>query len=194
MNAFGMVSPVYVVEQWLGRLLHVTSEATVLGVLFAIFLLIEPAILLGLAAWTSRAWTGVKMGLLPLAVRYTYCLAPLGFGMWLAHYGYHFLTGLYTIVPVTQNAFVDVGWPIFGAPQWTLVGLPLYMVEPIEFGFLLLGMAGSLLVLWRFAEEDSAEHPVRLFVPWAVVCMLLLLAAVWLITQPMDMRATMMAG
>jgi len=194
MNAFGMVSPVYVVEQWLGRLLHVTSEATVLGVLFAIFLLIEPAILLGLAAWTSRAWTGVKMGLLPLAVRYTYCLAPLGFGMWLAHYGYHFLTGLYTIVPVTQNAFADVGWPIFGAPQWTLVGLPLYMVEPIEFGFLLLGMAGSLLVLWRFAEEDSAEHPVRLFVPWAVVCMLLLLAAVWLITQPMDMRATMMAG
>ena len=194
MNAFGMVSPVYVVEQWLGRLLHVTSEATVLGVLFAIFLLIEPAILLGLAAWTSRAWAGVKMGLLPLAVRYTYCLAPLGFGMWLAHYGYHFLTGLYTIVPVTQNAFVDVGWPIFGAPQWTLVGLPLYMVEPIEFGFLLLGMAGSLLVLWRFAEEDSAEHPVRLFVPWAVVCMLLLLAAVWLITQPMDMRATMMAG
>ena len=194
MNAFGMVSPVYVVEQWLGRLLHVTSEATVLGVLFAIFLLIEPAILLGLAAWTSRAWTGVKMGLLPLAVRYTYCLAPLGFGMWLAHYGYHFLTGLYTIVPVTQNAFADVGWPIFGAPQWTLVGLPLYMVEPIEFGFLLLGMAGSLLVLWRFAEEDSAEHPMRLFVPWAVVCMLLLLAAVWLITQPMDMRATMMAG
>ena len=194
MNAFGMVSPVYVVEQWLGRLLHVTSEATVLGVLFAIFLLIEPAILLGLAAWTSRAWTGVKMGLLPLAVRYTYCLAPLGFGMWLAHYGYHFLTGLYTIVPVTQNAFVDVGWPIFGAPQWTLVGLPLYMVEPIEFGFLMLGMAGSLLVLWRFAEEDSAEHPVRLFVPWAAVCLLLLLAAFWLITQPMDMRATMMAG
>jgi ferredoxin len=194
MNAFGMVSPVYVVEGWLGRLLHVDSEATVLGVLFAIFLLVEPAILLGVAAWTSRAWAGVKMGLLPLAVRYTYCLAPLGFGMWLAHYGYHFLTGLYTIVPVTQNAFADIGWPILGAPRWTLVGFPLYMVEPIEFGFLLLGMAGSLLVLWRFAEEDSAEHPVRLFVPWAAVCLLLLLAACWLITQPMDMRATMMAG
>ena len=58
----------------------------------------------------------------------------------------------------------------------------------------MLGMAGSLLVLWRFAEEDSAEHPVRLFLPWAAVCLLLLLAAFWLITQPMDMRATMMAG
>ncbi|MGA2847978.1 MAG: 4Fe-4S binding protein [Terracidiphilus sp.] len=194
MNAFGMVSPVYVVEGWLGRVLHVSNEATVLGLLFAIVVLVEPAILLGLAAWISRAWAGVKMGLLPLAVRYTYCLAPLGFGMWLAHYGFHFLTGLYTIVPVTQNAFADLGWPIFGAPQWTLVGLPLYMVEPMEFGFLLLGMAGSLLVLWRFAEEDSAEHPVRVFVPWAVVCLILLVAACWLITQPMDMRATMMAG
>jgi ferredoxin len=194
MNAFGMVSPAYVVEQWLGRVLHVNSDASVLGLLFAIFLLVEPAILLGLAAWISRAWAGVRMGLLPLAVRYTYCLAPLGFGMWLAHYGFHFLTGLYTIVPVTQNAFADVGWPIFGAPQWNLVGLPLYMVEPIEFGFLLLGMAGSLLVLWRFAEEDCADKPVRLFVPWAVVCCILLLAALWLITQPMDMRATMMAG
>ena len=194
MNAFGMVSPAYVVERWLGQVLHIESEATVLGLLFAIFLLVEPAILLGLAAWTSRAWAGVKMGLLAHAVRYTYCLAPLGFGMWLAHYGFHFLTGLYTIIPVTQNAFADIGWPIFGEPRWTLVGLPLYMVEPIEFGFLMLGMAGSLLVLWRFAEEDSAEHPVRLFVPWAAVCLLLLLAAFWLITQPMDMRATMMAG
>ena len=194
MNAFGMVSPAYVVEQWLGQLLHITSEASVLGLIFAFFLLVEPAILLGLAAWTSRAWAGVKIGLLPFALRYTYSLAPLGFGMWLAHYGFHFLTGLYTIIPVTQNAFADLGWPIFGTPNWALVGIPLYMVEPIEFGFLLLGMAGSLIVLWRFAEEDCADHPVRLFVPWAVVCFLLLLAALWLVTQPMDMRATMMAG
>jgi hypothetical protein len=67
-------------------------------------------------------------------------------------------------------------------------------VEPIEFGFLLLGMAGSLLVLWHLAEEDSEDHPLRVFAPWAVVCLLLLLASFWLITQPMDMRATMMAG
>jgi ferredoxin len=194
MNAFGMVSPAYVVELWLGRSLHIDNQAPVLGLIFAFFLLVEPASLLALAAWTSRAWAGVRIGLLPLAVRYSYSLVPLGFGMWLAHYGFHFLTGLYTIIPVTQNAFVDLGWPIFGAPRWALVGIPLYMVGPIEFGFLLLGMAGSLIVLWRFAEEDCTDHPVRLFAPWAVVCFLLLLAALWLITQPMDMRATMMAG
>ena len=158
MNAFGMVSPVYAVESWLGRLLHIQSQATELGILFTIFLVVEPAILLGGAAWITRAWAGVKRAWLPLMLRYTYSLVPLGFGMWLAHYGFHFFTGLYTIVPVTQNALASLGWPILGDPRWTLLGIPKYIVQPIEFGFLLLGLAGSLLVAWRLAEEDSEEH------------------------------------
>jgi ferredoxin len=194
MNAFGMVSPVYVVENWLSHLLHVRSEGPVLGLLFTLFLVIEPAILLGLAAWASRTWAGVKRAWLPLIIRYTYSLVPLGFGMWLAHYGFHLITGLYTVIPVTQNVFADLGWPILGSPRWTLVGIPKYVAEPIEFGFLLLGMAGSLLVLWHLAGEDSESHPIRAFAPWAAVCLLLFLASIWLITQPMDMRATMMAG
>jgi len=194
MNAFGMVSPAYVVETWLGRLMHVHSQAPVLGLLFAIFLILEPAVLLGLAAWITRAWAGVQRAWLPLIVRYTYSLVPLGFGMWLAHYGFHFFTGLYTIIPVTQNALADLGWSFLGEPRWTLVGIPKYVVEPLEFGFLMLGMAGSLMVAWHLAEEDSEEYPIRAFAPWATVCLLLLLASIWLMVQPMDMRATMMAG
>lgn len=199
MNAFGMVSPVYAVEAWLGRLLHVQQAAPVLGLLFAVFLIVEPALLLGGAAWITRAWAGVQGAWLSVTVRYTYSIVPLGFGMWLAHYGYHFFTGLYTIVPVTQNALAELGWPVFGSsvlgdPRWTLVGLPKTIVDPLEFGFLLLGLAGSLLVAWRLAEDDSEEHAVRAFAPWAVVCVILFSASVWLIMQPMDMRATMMAG
>jgi ferredoxin len=194
MNAFGMVAPVYVVEAWMSHRLHIQHMAPILGLLFTMFLVVEPAILLGIAGWITRAWAGVTLGWLPLIIRYTYCLVPLGFGMWLAHYGYHFFTGLYTIVPVTQSALADLGWPVLGSPHWTLVGLPQYVVEPIEFGFLLLGMAGSLLVAWHLAEEDSKKHPMRAFAPWAGVCFALLLGAIWLVTQPMDMRATMMAG
>lgn len=194
MNAFGMVSPVYAVESWVGHLLHVRSEAPVLAVLFMSFLVVEPAILLGSAAWITRAWAGVQRGWLPLIIHYTYALVPLGFGMWLAHSGFHFLTGLYTIVPVTQNAVASLGWPILGDPRWTLVGVPKYIVEPLEFGFLLVGLAGSLLIVWRLAQEDAEEHPIRAFLPWAAVSVLLFLASVWLMTQPMDMRATMMAG
>jgi len=194
MNAFGMVSPVYTVEAWLKRALHFQSQAIALGILFTAVIVVEPALLLGLAAGITRAWGGVRRGWLAIGVRYAYSLSPLGFGMWLAHYGYHFFTGLYTIVPVTQNAFAELGWPILGDPRWTLVGLPKTIVEPLEFGFLLLGLAGSLLVAWRLAEDDSEDHPVRAFAPWATLCVVLFLCSAWLMTQPMDMRATMGAG
>jgi hypothetical protein len=85
-------------------------------------------------------------------------------------------------------------WPVLGDPRWALVGLPKTIVEPLEFGFLLLGLAGSLLIAWRLAEDDSEKHAVRAFTPWAVVCVILFSASVWLMMQPMDMRATMMAG
>jgi len=194
LNAFGMVSPVYALEAWMGKLLSVTHQAPVLGIIFAAFLVAEPAVLLGAAAWLTRALGGSNLGLVPLAVRYSYALVPLGFGMWLAHYGFHFFTGILTIVPVSQAALANLGIHFFGAPLWTWTGLPTRFVQPMELGFLLLGFAGSLLVVYQLAEEDCAPKPMRAFIPWAVVCFLVGLASVWLMFQPMEMRATFMGG
>jgi hypothetical protein len=204
LNAFGMVSPVYAVERWLGQILHVNHETPVLGVIFAAFLIVEPVLLLGTAAWltsigisrtlTNGTTAGEERALLPLAVRYTYGLVPLGFGMWLAHYSFHFLTGLYTVIPVSQNALANLGWPILGQPRWTLTGIPSNIVQVVEIGFLALGFAGSLLVVHSLAEDDSPEKPLRAFVPWAAVCLVLWLASMWLMFQPMEMRATLMSG
>ena len=194
LNAFGMVSPVYALESWLAGILHVNSKAPVLGVLFAMFLVLEPAVLLGLAAWATQMFGGSRQTLVPLAVRYTYGLVPLGFGMWLAHYSFHFLTGLYTVVPVTQSAFARLGWTLFGEPRWTLLGIPMRVVQPLEIGFLVLGLAGSLLVIHQLAESDCAERPMRAFAPWAAVSVVLWLAAMWMMFQPMDMRGTFLAG
>jgi ferredoxin len=194
LNAFGMVSPVYAVEGWLGRMLHVSHEAPVLGLIFVAFLILEPLLLLGLAAWSSQALGGTRRALLPLMVRYAYGLVPMGFGMWLAHYGFHFLTGLYTIIPVTQSALVRLGLPFLGEPRWTLVGLPSRIVLVIEIGFLLLGLAGSLVVIYGLAETDSPRKPLLAFVPWAAVSLILWSASMWLMFQPMEMRATMMSG
>ena len=88
----------------------------------------------------------------------------------------------------------DLGWPILGDPRWTLVGIPKYIVEPIEFGFLLLGLAGSLLVVWRLQKKTPRNTPFALFRPGRSSAFCCFLASVWLMTQPMDMRATMMAG
>lgn len=192
LNAFGMVSPVYAVERWLAALLHVSHEAPVLGVIFAVFLIVEPILLLGIAVWLTRALHGSDRPPLPLAVRYTYGIVPLGFGMWLAHYGFHLLTGLYTIIPVTQSAVAGLGYPFLGEPHWRWVGLPANIVLIIEIGFLLLGLAGSLVVTHALAEEDAPQSPMRAFIPWASVSVVLWLAAMWLLFQPMEMRATMM--
>jgi polyferredoxin len=193
-NAFGMVSPIYAVEEWLEKFLHVKHEAPVLGMIFVAILVIAPALLLSIAAWFTRALKGSTLAMTPLAVRYSYALAPLGFGMWLAHYGFHFFTGLLTIVPVTQSAAASIGISWLGVPRWTWTGLATRYVQPIELGFLFLGFAGSLVIAHQLAEEDSAEHPMRAFLPWAAVAAIVCAASVWLMFQPMEMRATLMGG
>ena len=194
LNAFGMVSPVYAMENWIGKLLRISHEAPILGILFTLFLVIEPGILLGLAAWLTHKWGTQVRPIVPTAVRYSYGLVPLGFGMWLAHYGFHFFTGLLTFIPVTQNAVASLGWPILGAPMWTLTGVPLQFVRPLEMMFLGLGLAVSLLVTYRLAEADSPQRAWRIFIPWGAINVIVSLAALWLLYQPMEMRATLMGG
>ena len=170
LNAFGMVSPVYAFEKWLGGLMHARHEAPVLGVIFALFLVLEPLIILGSAALLAKR----SRGWLPTIVRYSYGLAPLGFGMWLAHYGFHFFTG-FLMIPGLVNRRV--------------AGLPVAAVQPLELGFLSMGLLGSLFVCWHLAEEDTAP-----FAPWAAVCGLLFAASIWLMFQPMEMRGISLAG
>ena len=194
LNAFGMVSPVYVVENSIAHFLHLNHEAPILGILFTIFLVIEPMVLLGLAAWLTQNWGKQPRSLVPTAVRYSYGLVPLGFGMWLAHYSFHFFTGLLTFIPVTQNALASLGRPLLGTPLWTWTGIPLRLVRPLEMMFLGLGLAGSLMVTYKLAEDDSAGRPWKIFVPWAAIAVLLSMAALWLLYQPMEMRATLLGG
>ncbi len=194
LNAFGMITPVYRLEAGLARVFYVRHLAPILGLLFVVFLVVEPVLLLGLAAWLTHVLGGSRRALLPLAVRYSYALVPLGFGMWLAHYGFHFLTGLLTIVPLTQNTLANLGWPVLGEPLWTLTGMPRTMVQPLEIGFLILGFAGSLLVAHHLATQDAPGRTMRAFLPWAAVCVLLWMGALWLIAEPMDMRGTFISG
>ncbi|HEY0730050.1 MAG TPA: hypothetical protein VGD38_18330 [Pyrinomonadaceae bacterium] len=194
LNAFAMVSPVYALEQWLARVLGVTTEAPVLAIVFGLFLVVEPLVLVGLAAWMTRVLSRRKGSLAAVAVRYSYSLVPVGFGIWLAHYSFHFLTGLFTLIPVTQGAVADLGAAILGQPQWTLVGLPTNVVEVFEVGFILLGLFGSLLVSYLLAATDRIVQPVRVFIPWAVLSLLIAAAALWVMSQSMEMRGLVLGS
>jgi ferredoxin len=194
-NAFGMVSPVYELEQWLADRLSTRSEALVLGLIFVTGLVVAPAALVGLAAWLTRRWTGAQERLPDLMTRYAYALVPMGFGVWVAHFAFHFLTGLLTIVPVVQSALADLGWGGVGKPRWDLGAVvPSAWLFPIELGLLGLGWWGSLLVAYRLAEREHPGRPWPAFAPWALLLSLILLAAMWLMAQPMEMRGTFLQG
>ena len=194
LNAFGMVSPVYAVQRWIAGVLHLQRETPVLGLIFVFFLIVEPILLLGGAAWLSKKCGGSKEAILPLSMRHVYGLVPLGFAIWLSHYAFHFSTGIFTFVPVLQSALASIGLPVLGEPHWGLVGLPERAVYPLELGFLGLGFLGSLLVSYRLAEEGAAPRPVRAFAPWAGLCALLWMGAMWLMSQPMEMRGSFLGG
>jgi hypothetical protein len=194
LNAFGMVGPVYTVQARLASWMGTTHEAPVLGVLFVLALVVEPVVLIGLAALATRKAAGTAGSLLAVSGRFVPALVPLGFGVWLAHYGFHLLTGLGTVVPALQLALSDAGLPLLGAPDWSWGGLPEALVYPIELGLLGLGVVGSMLVAFRLAEREAPARPMAAFLPWAALCALLGLGALWLLSQPMEMRGTFLAG
>jgi hypothetical protein len=194
LNAFAMISPVYSVEQLIARTLGLKAAWPILGTLFVFALVLEPAVLLGGAAWLSRRAAAGTVGLGRTINRFSRSLVPLGFGVWLAHYGFHFLTGALTVIPVSQYAVLRAtGHDWLGAPLWQLGGLPLSIVYPLELGFLSVGLFASLLIAWRIGADFAPKNRFRAFWPWAAMIVLLFAAACWTMSQPMDMRGTFVA-
>ena len=188
LNAFGMVAPVYALQRTLAEFLGTNSEFVILGLLFVLGLAVVPALCLGLVAVVARTLTGAPA--MRHLVRFSLSLCPLGFGVWLAHYSFHFLTGLWTFVPVTQLALRRLGITLLGTPRWGLGGLHESWVWPIELGFLGLGLVGSIAIAWRLAERDFGRRAPRAFAPWALLHLALAGTALWLLAQPMEMRGT----
>ena len=199
LNAFNMIGPVYALQAALARSLNTTSSAPGLVLVFVLGLIVLPAALLAAAALASRAWgqTGERR-LTDNVMRYVYALVPLGFGMWLAHYSFHFLTGGLTIVPVIQSFLADVG--LFGGKvQWGLGALaPTEWLFPIEAVLLYLGAFGSIVAAFQIARDrTSADEPearratLGAALPWILVVLLLLGFGLWIMLQPMEMRGTL---
>jgi len=197
LNAFGMVTPVYAVESWLATVLGTTSDALVLGVLFLFGLVLVPALLVAGAAKASALLSASGRSVVAEATRYAYSLVPVGFGMWIAHYLYHFLVGGLAIVPASQEYLADLGLPLLGAPSWTLGPLvPEAWLLPLTLLFLELGLLVSMVVAYRIAQREVGPGPgaLRASLPWCLLSILLSVAGIWLLLQPMEMRGTVLGG
>src|SRR5262249_59071018 len=106
-------------------------------------------VLVGAAAFIARGLKRSERSPLRLTMtRYAFALVPIGFGVWLAHYGFHLLTGAGTAVPVAQSAAIDVfGRAVLGEPLWRWVGMQPGSMFPIQLGFVMLGAAGSFCLV-----------------------------------------------
>jgi hypothetical protein len=196
-NALGMVGPFYDFERWLNGSLGGGSQHLALAVVFGLVLVVLPLLSVWAAAWASRGLAGGVEPVARVATRFAFALVPMGFGMWLAHYSFHFLTGALTVVPLAQSFVADFGQPFLGQPAWGLGPIvPGTWVPPIELVLLEAGLLGSLVTAYRIARDVNGQGSVawRAFAPWAVLAMILFAAGAWLMLQPMEMRGTFGAG
>jgi cytochrome c oxidase assembly factor CtaG len=194
-NAAGMTAPVQDFVAQAGGLLGSRSTLLNTTAYFSLTLIAIPLLLSGLAAFSSRLMSKSRASLLSWATRYSFALIPLGFGMWLAHYSFHFLTSYETVVPVTQRFLSSFGWSGMGAPRWSAaccrpVGSWLPKLEML---FLDLGLLLSLYTGYRitFMHSLDLREGLKAFFPWVFLIGLLFAAGIWLIFQPMQMRGTM---
>ncbi len=195
-NAFAMTGPAREVERGLATMLGTSREAPALALLFVIALVVAPAILLGFAAAVTQFLPRAEPRTLrATAERYVFALVPFGFGMWLAHYGFHLLTGMFTVVPVAQSAAIDwLGWAALGEPAWRFVGLQPGAVFPVQVGCVLLGAVGSVGLVQATSQRDYPSCSALASVPWLVLVAGLTAAALWILAQPMEMRGVSFLG
>ena len=68
------------------------------------------------------------------------------------------------------------------------------VVFPIQIGLVLLGTLGSLAAAYQIAERDDPHQPFRASLPWLIVTVVLAIAAMWILAQPMEMRGMAVGG
>jgi polyferredoxin len=187
-NAFAMTGPVYALEAALARSLDLEQEAPALALIAGFALILEPLLLVAAAAALSKALSASRATLLATATRYAYALIPLGVGVWFAHFSFHFLTGLWSFVPVLGDMLAEWGVAAWDARTVRSVGLTLRLVRPIEVGSVALGVLMSCVVALRRAQADGTPRACRAALPWMALATLQGAAAAWLLTLPMEMR------
>jgi polyferredoxin len=194
-NAAGMVAPVLEWRDQLASLLRQRSSLLVTTLLYVFGLLVLPVLLVGTSAALTR-WSGqLKASRLEVATRFSYALVPIGLGMWLAHYSFHFLASFDAVIPPLQRLARDLGWTILAEPAWARAccrpiadWLPRLEILCLDVGLLLSLYSGYRIALSRSERTSPA---LVILAPWALLIVLLFAGGVWIVLQPMQMRGTL---
>lgn len=187
-NAFGMVPPYYALQEALALNLGITSEFLALLLVFGLGNLLLPLVAALSAAWLGRSLTGFRKrdSLRDTVAAFAPAFAPVGFGIWFAHYSFHFLVGPGLIVPVIQEFLGAAGdWA-----RWSF-SLDANLIGSIQLLVLLGGFLWSLWLAQKTALRLYRRKALLGLLPWALVFTLMMLAAWQIFTLPMEMRGTL---
>jgi polyferredoxin len=202
-NAFGMIPPVYDLIQGIAAGLHLkafgfsdfATEGIVLFLLFIVGSILIPLGLVLVAAWMTRqlSRTAKPYSLRQIVGLFAPIFVPIGLGIWIAHYGFHFLIGIWSIVPVLQSFLIDHGITLLGAsPNWTLTGVDEGVTGLIQIMALLGGTFGSFFVAQSIARRIDPKQQFAALLPWAFLILMMSYVAIQIFSQPMEMRGTLM--
>jgi ferredoxin len=203
-NAFGMIPPVYELMQNIATALNLraagwsneTIDAFALILIFVMGAVLLPALTLVGAGTLSRMLTrnGKQTSLRHTAAAFAPSFVPVGLAIWIGHYGFHFLLGALTVIPVLQNFLIDHRLPLLGTePNWALASLVPHtgVIGLIQVVVLVGGFAWSMLLAQRTAMRLYRRDAPFGLLPWALILLGLMLAAITIFGQPMEMRGTL---
>ena len=194
-NAIAMTQPLVTLVQVFRQWIDSNFLAVTVIVLISIFAIALPMVL---AAWLAPR--SISENFRAQFAHVTLSLLPLSIAMWLAHLGFHFVTGFRSALPPFQRAAMDIGVNEFGAPQWSAnccAIMPAWLL-PAQLCVLGAGVLMSLSLMWSRAERSiepsqGAHLPNMFSVAWrASISMCAALSwwalGVWIVLQPMQMR------
>ena len=187
-NAFGMVPPYYQLQEWLSRDVGIRSEAIALLLIFGFSNLLLPLLAALGAAMASARLTGYRKrdSLRDTLAAFAPSFVPIGFGIWFAHYSFHLLTGPLLIVPVALEF-------LGGQPDWApwSGSVDLVIIGLLQATALMGGFLWSMWLAQKAAVRLYRRKALLGMLPWALVFLLLMLAAWQVFTLPMEMRGTL---
>lgn len=195
-NAAAMVAPVAAwepsVRTWLGTATRAGPVTLGLGVA----LLAAPATAAVVCGWIGRALGRIDVPLRVLVATLAPALVPVGFAMWLAHFGFHLAVGFETLGPAAAHAARSVGLATLHEPSLPSAGMGLVSgaTTGLEIAVLGAGLVVSIAVAWRLSL-GLVPRPLRALgvaAPWAALAAALYGVGVWIALQPMQMRGMLM--
>jgi polyferredoxin len=190
-NAFAMVPPMIDLQQGIGGALglplNAATEPLILLLMFGLGNVLLPGALLLGAAYASQRAARTALRLREVAAVFAPAFVPLGFGIWAAHYSFHFLVAPLSIVPVAQEFLGLRGdWQAFsGSVDMGVIGV----VQALA---LLGGFGASLWIAQRRSQRTFGRRGFPAVLPWALLLLALMWAAFGIFALPMEMRGSLM--